>query len=68
MRGPAVVGEQGVQERAQHAPLWGPSVEDQRGVIALTLVSIGLRNYLKLNTGHRDIKMLSMSSSDWRNR
>ena len=27
----AVVGEQGVQERAQNAPLWGPSVEDQRG-------------------------------------
>ena len=31
MRGHAVVGEQGVQERAQNAPLWGPSVEDQRG-------------------------------------
>ena len=27
----AVMGEQGVQERAQNAPLWGPSVEDQRG-------------------------------------
>ena len=25
------MGEQGVQERAQNAPLWGPSVEDQRG-------------------------------------
>jgi hypothetical protein len=25
------VGEQGVQERAQNAPLWGPSVEDQQG-------------------------------------
>jgi hypothetical protein len=25
------VGEQGVQERAQNAPLWSPSVEDQRG-------------------------------------
>jgi hypothetical protein len=25
------VGEQGVQERAQNAPWWGPSVEDQRG-------------------------------------
>ena len=23
--------EQGVQERAENAPLWGPSVEDQRG-------------------------------------
>ena len=31
MRGHAVVGEQGVQERAQNAPLWGPNVEDQRG-------------------------------------
>jgi hypothetical protein len=31
VRGHAVVGEQGVQERAQNAPLWGPSVEDQRG-------------------------------------
>ena len=30
MHGHAVVGEQGVQERAEHAPLWGPSVEDQR--------------------------------------
>jgi hypothetical protein len=25
------MGEQGVQERAENAPLWGPSVEDQRG-------------------------------------
>ena len=31
MRGHAVMGEQGVQEVAEHAPLWGPSVEDQRG-------------------------------------
>ena len=31
MRGHAIVGEQGVQERAQNAPLWGASVEDQRG-------------------------------------
>ena len=32
MHSHAVVGEQGVQERAQNAPLWGPSVvEDQRG-------------------------------------
>ena len=31
MRGHAVMGEQGVQERAENAPLWGPSVEDQRG-------------------------------------
>ena len=30
MRGHAVMGEQGVQEGAEHAPLWGPSVEDQR--------------------------------------
>jgi hypothetical protein len=30
------MGEQGVQERAQNAPLWGPSVEDQRvgGVVS----------------------------------
>ena len=27
----AVMGEQGVQERAQNTPLRGPSVEDQRG-------------------------------------
>ena len=27
----AVMGEQGVQEGAEHAPLWGPSVEYQRG-------------------------------------
>jgi hypothetical protein len=25
------VNEQGVQERAESTPLWGPSVEDQRG-------------------------------------
>ena len=25
------MGEQEVQERAENAPLWGPSVEDQRG-------------------------------------
>ena len=31
MHGHAVMGEQGVQERAQNAPLWGPSVEDLRG-------------------------------------
>ena len=31
VHGHAVVGEQGVQERAQNAPLWGSSVEDQRG-------------------------------------
>ena len=29
--GHAVVGEQGVQEGTEHAPLRGPSVEDQRG-------------------------------------
>ena len=26
-----VMGEQGVQERAENTPLWGPSDEDQRG-------------------------------------
>ena len=31
MHGHAVVGEQGVQERAENGPLWVPSVEDQRG-------------------------------------
>ena len=31
MRGHSVMGEQGVQERAEHAALWGPCVEDQRG-------------------------------------
>ena len=31
MHGHAVMGEQGVQERAENTPLWGPSVEDQRG-------------------------------------
>ena len=32
----AVMGEQGVQKGAEHAPLWGPSVEDQRrgGVVS----------------------------------
>ena len=29
--GHAVMGEQGVQEGTKHAPLRGPSVEDQRG-------------------------------------
>ena len=31
MYGHAVMGEHGVQERAENAPLWGPSFEDQRG-------------------------------------
>ena len=31
MHGHAVMGEQGVQERAENTPLWGPSVEDKRG-------------------------------------
>ena len=30
MHGHAVIGEQGVQERAENALLWGTSVEDQR--------------------------------------
>ena len=30
MLGHTVMGEQGVQEGAEHAPLWGPRVEDQR--------------------------------------
>ena len=33
MHGHTVMGEQGVQERAENAPLWGPSVEDQRDVV-----------------------------------
>ena len=28
------MGEQGVQERAENAPLWGPSVGDQRGGVS----------------------------------
>ena len=31
MHGHTVVGEQEVQEGAENAPLWGPSVEDQWG-------------------------------------
>jgi hypothetical protein len=36
MRSHAFVGEQGVQKGAEHAPLWGPCVEDQRsgGVVS----------------------------------
>ena len=36
MRGHTVMGEQGVQEGAEHAPLWGPCVEDQQsgGVVS----------------------------------
>jgi hypothetical protein len=30
MLGQAVMGEKGVHEGAEHAPLWGHSVEDQR--------------------------------------
>ena len=30
VRGHSVMGEQGVQERAEHAPLWSRCVEDQR--------------------------------------
>ena len=29
MHSHAVMGEQGVQEGAEHIPLWGPCVEDQ---------------------------------------
>ena len=31
MHGHTLMGEQGVQERAENSPLWGPSVEDQCG-------------------------------------
>ena len=31
MHGHAFMGEQGVHERAEDAPLWGPSVEDKWG-------------------------------------
>ena len=35
MCGHLVMGEHGVQEGAEHAPLWGPSGEDQRsGVVS----------------------------------
>ena len=38
----AVVSEQRVQERAEHAPLWGPSVEGQRsGDVASYLHHLG---------------------------
>ena len=30
MHGHAVMGEQGLQEGAEHAPLWCPGVKDQR--------------------------------------
>jgi hypothetical protein len=36
MFGHAVMSEQGVQEGAEHAPLRGPCVEDQRGGCAVT--------------------------------
>jgi hypothetical protein len=34
--GHAVMGEQGLQEGTEHAPLWGPSFDDQRseGVVS----------------------------------
>jgi hypothetical protein len=32
VRDNAVMGEQGIQEGAEHAPLWAPCVEDQRSV------------------------------------
>jgi hypothetical protein len=36
------MGEQGVQERAENAPFWGPSVEDQqRGDIVSYLHHLG---------------------------
>lgn len=36
MHGNAAIGEHGVQEGVEHAPLWGPSIEDQRdeGVVS----------------------------------
>ena len=36
MLGHAVMGEQGLQEGTEHAPLRGPRVEDQRGRCVLT--------------------------------
>ena len=49
MRGHAVMGEQGVQERAEHAPLWGPSVDDQR--------SGGVVSFLhQLGAAHRGVQ------------
>ena len=36
------MGEQGVQEGAEHAPLWGPIVEDQRsGDVVSYLLHLG---------------------------
>ena len=42
MHGHAVMGELGVQEGAEHAPLWGPCVEDlQSGGVASYLHQLG---------------------------
>ena len=42
MHGHAVMGEQGVQDGAEHAHLWGPCVEDQRrGVVVSYLQHLG---------------------------
>ena len=49
MHGHAVMGEQGVQEGSEHAPLWGPSVEDQR--------SGGIVSYLHhLEAAHQEVQ------------
>ena len=49
-RGHAVIGKQGVQEEAEHAPLWGPSVENQRGggVVA---------HHHHLGSAHQEVKV-----------
>ena len=49
MHGHAVMGEQRVQEGAEHAPVWGPSVEDQQ--------SGGVVSYLHpLGAAHQDVQ------------
>ena len=43
MLGHAVMGKQGVQEWAEHAPMWGSSVEDQqRGGVVSYLHHLGV--------------------------
>ena len=49
VRGHSVMGEQGVQEGAEHAPLWGPCVEDLR--------SAGVVYYLHhLGAAHQEVQ------------
>ena len=42
MHGHADMGGQGVQEGAEHVPLWGPSVKDQRRGVVSYLHHLGV--------------------------